>query len=330
MIDASTLFAERPETFELRALEVYRYQYEQVAVYRRWCEGLRIDPVQICRLEQIPFLPISLFKKHIISTHTENELVFQSSGTTGSEPSMHYVRDKSLYDMSIDHAFPLFFPTHEKYVILGLLPSYLERQNSSLVYMVQHWIDHHGEEGSGFYLYDHEGLAARIQEATQHGHKIILIGVTYALLDFIALYSCDSADLTIIETGGMKGNRPEMSKELLHAQLRRAFPHASIGSEYGMTELLSQSFFFNTRAQTSMRFRAVPWKRILIREINDPLAVHSSYTRWGGINIIDLANLNSCAFIATDDLGQLYSDGTFEVLGRLQHSELRGCNLLYS
>jgi hypothetical protein len=303
---------------------VFRFQYQNNAVYRSYCDALQVPVNQVRHIHQIPFLPISFFKSHNVSSGgiSINGLIFESSGTTGMQPSRHVVPDGQLYEQSFRRTFTRFYgPVHD-YCVIGLLPSYLERQHSSLVYMVQDLITQSGHEKSGFYLYDFENLAQTLRQLEAAGQKTILFGVTYALLDFAEQHPMPLQHTIVVETGGMKGRKKELLRAEVHALLKKAFSLNSIHSEYGMTELLSQAY-----ALQDGRFQTPPWMRVLVREEDDPLAIHTA-TATGGINIIDLANIYSCAFIATEDVGRLHADGSFEVLGRLDHAEIRGCSLL--
>ena len=308
------------EKFDALALEIFRYQYQHNQVYQDYCNLLGTESSEVDSLEKIPFLPISVFKTHEVRTESfQPEVVYASSGTTGATQSQHGVRFLSHYKISLMKGFELFYGSPEDYVILGLLPSYLEREGSSLVYMVDQLIKASKHEKSGFYLSNLDELASFLA-GYQGTKKIMLIGVSYALLDLAEGYDLDLSDCIVMETGGMKGRRAEMTKRDLHNTLKSAFKIEHIHSEYGMTELLSQAY-----AKKEGQFQCPPWMKVLIREHNDPLAY--TYQKTGGINIIDLANLSSCAFIATDDLGKDHGD-YFEVLGRFDFSDLRGCNLL--
>jgi phenylacetate-coenzyme A ligase PaaK-like adenylate-forming protein len=310
--------------FLRKALEVFHFQYQQVPVYRSYCDHLNTDPANIKCLEDIPFLPISLFKSHqVLAEEEEVEKIFFSSGTTGHDLSQHFVADLDLYEQSFMTGFRQVYGDPSDYVIMGLLPNYLERGGSSLVYMVDTLIRVSNHPDSGFYLDNLDQLAKKIRQLETTGVKTLLFGVSYALLDLAALGPWSLKNTLIIETGGMKGRRKEMIKADLHEALEASFGLPFIHSEYGMTELLSQAY-----ATQSGRFNCPPWMRILTRDPEDPFSyVHQKI---GGINIIDLANLNSCAFIATQDLAKVHSDGSFELLGRFDHSDLRGCNLMIS
>lgn len=310
--------------FEQAALALFRFQHQHNAVYRAYCDALRIEALSVINLRQFPFLPISAFKTHNVrcGRYSINDVVFKSSGTTGQQPSRHLVPDTKLYEYSFHQTFLQFYGPVQDYCIVGLLPSYLERQHSSLVYMVQDLIQQSGHKQSGFYLYDFATLAQTLTELEAAGQKTLLFGVTYALLDFAEQHPMPLQHTTIIETGGMKGRKQELLRAEVHALLKKAFSISSIHSEYGMTELLSQAY-----ALQEGLFQAPPWMRVLIREEDDPLSVVTTPAT-GGINVIDLANIYSCAFIATEDVGRLHADASFEVLGRLDHAEIRGCSLL--
>ena len=313
------------ESFRSIALEVYHFQYHNNPVYQRYCNALGKTPEIVKTINQIPFLPISFFKSHdIVTTSFDPALVFKSSGTTGTATSKHLVKDAALYEKSFFTCFHRFYGPVEDYCVLGLLPSYLERGQSSLVYMVQRLIEKSGHAQSGFYLYDFEKLYATLKELESAGKKTILIGVTYALLDFAAQYPLSLKNNTIVmETGGMKGRKKELTRNELYDQLKEAFGVSEIHSEYGMTELLSQGYSINGF------FRTPQWMRILLRDETDPLhIIDQSSTKTGVINVIDLANLYSCSFIATEDVGKMHSDGSFEVLGRMDNSDIRGCSLM--
>ena len=279
--------------------------------------------VFLASLEEIPFLPISFFKTHsIVTGNKESQQIFASSGTTGMDCSQHSVVDIALYKESFTRGFTYFFGAVKDYTILALLPSYLEQKNSSLVYMITDLIKQSGKAESGFYLNNYEELAKKLVKLDQKGEKILLIGVTYALLDLITLRKFQLKNTIIMETGGMKGRRKEMIKHELHTHLSEGFGVSKIYSEYGMTELLSQAYSLGGEL-----FQTPPWMKVLIREVEDPFTLLPR-GKSGGINVIDLANINSCSFIATQDLGKVHSNGQFEVLGRFDHSDIRGCNLM--
>jgi hypothetical protein len=310
--------------FEKIALELFHLQYENNRIYGEMSRLLRIEPGHVTGCHAIPFLPVSLFRDHEIITGEKDaiEKVFTSSGTTGSTPSKHYVRDLSLYEESFVRTFRIFYGDPEKYRFLALLPGYLERQGSSLVYMMDYMIRITKNNGSGFFLDDLETLSEKLREKPLAGCTTMLFGASYALLDFAERYPVDLDGVIVMETGGMKGRKKEIIREELHEILCKQLHVNSIHSEYGMTELLSQAY--STRRGI---FRTPPWMKIMIRDINDPMHFLPP-GQTGGINIIDLANLYSCAFIATQDLGRLHGDGSFEVLGRFDDSDIRGCNLL--
>jgi hypothetical protein len=318
---AETVFGIANENeFRQIALEVYRTQYLTNVVYKAFCDALRRTPAEVMELEEIPFLPIQFFKSHqVTSGGFSPEVVFKSSGTTGSVTSQHYVKDIAVYRLSFLSCFEAFYGKPSDSCILGLLPSYLERGDSSLVYMVNCLVQNSGHESSGFYLYDLKKLQETLLALEQRKQKTILFGVTYALLDFAASFSMPLQHTTIVETGGMKGRKKERSKAELYQQLQTAFCLNEIHSEYGMTELLSQAYAVNGFYKTP------PWMKILLREETDPFSFSQ---RTGAINVIDLANIYSCSFIATDDLGRLHEDGSFEVLGRMDNSDIRGCSQL--
>jgi hypothetical protein len=311
------------QDFTKTALQVFHYQAQNCAVYSDFISGLHIAPETVTNISQIPFLPIEFFKNHeVISSNAEPQVTFTSSGTTGMITSRHLVTDISWYDQSFRQAFQLFYGDIKQYCVLALLPAYLERAGSSLVYMVDDLIKQSGHPDSGFYLYNHSDLRQQLLKQQQAGTPTLLIGVTFALLDFAEQHAINFPELIIMETGGMKGRRKEMIREELHDILCRGFGVNAIHSEYGMTELLSQAY-----SQGEGIFNCPPWMRIQARDTNDP-ATPVGYGKTGGINIIDLANINSCSFLATQDLGKVYEDGSFEVLGRFDNSDIRGCNLL--
>ena len=316
------IFKVKRTDFNGLALDIFQFQCQHNAVYKQFLKGLNIDPSVIQSPEQIPFLPIRFFKSHEIKT-TEfiPEIVFESSGTTQTKNSSHLVKEKALYEKSFIDGFEKMYGPVKNWCILGLLPSYLERENSSLVYMVDKLAKLSEHPGSGFYLYNEAGLAKKLAELEKNKQKTLLIGVTYALLDYAKKFSCPLHYTTIMETGGMKGRRREMIREEVHRELINAFGINSIHAEYGMTELLSQAY-----SKGNGIYRTPGWMKVLVREEDDPLSVRNSGN--GVLNIIDLANVYSCSFIATDDAGKVYEDGSFEVLGRTDGSDLRGCSLM--
>ncbi len=312
--------------FEKIALELFQYQYDNNTLYKAYADAIQRPPARVNSLNDIPFLPIRFFKTHSVTTGLiAAKTVFESSGTTGMEKSHHYVKDTALYEMSFLKTFELFYGDLKDYCILGLLPSYLERSNSSLVYMVNEWIRQSDHPLSGFYLDQLGELAKVIQQLESQSQKTLLIGVSFALLDFAESYSFPLHHTIVMETGGMKGRREEMVREELHEKLKRSFHLENIHSEYGMTELLSQAY-----SQGEGIFRSPPWLKILIRNEDDPQEVYgaSDQTIRGVVNIIDLANVHSCSFIATDDLGRLHPDSSFDIIGRMDNSDVRGCSLL--
>jgi phenylacetate-coenzyme A ligase PaaK-like adenylate-forming protein len=316
--------------FEKIALKVFRFQYENNLVYQEFCDFLKIDKQSVKTLQQIPFLPIQFFKNHnVISNTNEIQETFTSSGTTGMITSKHLVTDVSLYEQSYRNAFSEFYGNIEDYAILALLPSYLERSGSSLIYMVKDLIELSNNEHSGFYLNNYDDLITKLVELDNAGQNILLIGVTYALLDLVEKQKFQLKNTIIMETGGMKGKRKELIREELHEILCDGFGISSIHSEYGMTELLSQAYSLGNGI-----FECPAWMQILIRDTEDAMT-YVSNGKTGGINVIDLANINSCSFIATQDLGKKYPNqpacrqaGSFEVLGRFDNSDIRGCNLM--
>lgn len=309
--------------FEKLALKVFRYQYDHNSVYRSFCELLKKNKTNVKSLPEIPFLPIQFFKSHeVVNSTAPVQITFTSSGTTGRNTSRHLVTDLKYYEESFRLAFSQFYGNIEDYVVLALLPSYLEREGSSLIYMVEDLIKHSNQPDSGFYLHNYDELIQKLTELDNSGQNVILIGVTYALLDLIEKQNFQLKNTIIMETGGMKGKRKEMIREELHDLLCRGFGVSEIHSEYGMTELLSQAYSLGDGI-----FECPPWMEILIRDTEDALS-YVAAGKTGGINVIDLANVNSCSFIATQDLGKKYPNHSFEVLGRFDHSDIRGCNLM--
>ncbi|MBE8714284.1 acyl transferase [Sphingobacterium hungaricum] len=312
------------EEFNAQALAIFQYQAKNISVYGEYLNLINrpIDSVQHYR--EIPFLPIELFKSQkVLPEHAQAEVIFTSSGTTGQITSQHFVEDVSVYEQSFRLAFQQFYRQPKDLVILALLPSYLERSGSSLIYMVDDLIKHSAQQESGYFLYNHQELYDTLISLKSSKKKTILIGVTYALLDFIEQYQLDFPELIVMETGGMKGKRKEMIREELHALLSTGFNVETIHSEYGMTELLSQAYSSGYGI-----FSCPNWMKIVLRDTNDPLTLLDEHKKTGAINVIDLANYNSCSFIATQDLGKFHSENTFEILGRFDQSDIRGCNLL--
>jgi phenylacetate-coenzyme A ligase PaaK-like adenylate-forming protein len=309
--------------FEKIALKVFRYQYENNPVYQEFCQHLKVNKGSVKTLQQIPFLPIQFFKSHtVLSSQEPVQTTFTSSATTGMTTSKHHVTDLSFYEESYRDAFSQFYGNIEDYVVLALLPSYLEREGSSLIYMVDDLIARSNNPESGFYLHNHEELIGKLLRLDGEGQNVILIGVTYALLDLVEKQKFHLKNTIIMETGGMKGKRKEMIREELHEQLCEGFGVQAIHSEYGMTELLSQAYSLGEGI-----FECPNWMQILVRDTEDALT-YVDYGKTGGINVIDLANINSCSFIATQDLGKMTENNSFEVLGRFDNSDIRGCNLM--
>lgn len=309
--------------FQSLAIEVFRFQYNHIPVYKAFVDALGRNVDAVKTLEDIPFMPIEFFKSHqVIPEGLDAEIEFTSSGTTGKQTSTHFVHDLSIYKEGYRKCFEHFYGPIEDYVVLALLPAYLERKGSSLVWMVNDMIEQSKYQDSGFFLNEYEALSDLLKYYSVTGKKVILFGVTFALLDLADQFPVYFPKLTLVETGGMKGRRKEMLREELHKTLSTGFGVKHVHSEYGMTELLSQAW-----SKGDGIFRCPPWMKVMIRESNDPFAyVERGVT--GGINVIDLANLYSCSFIATSDLGKSYPDGSFEVLGRFDQSDVRGCNLL--
>lgn len=309
--------------FEKITLKVFRFQYDNNIVYRDFCTLLKKDKSNVKRIEDIPFLPIQFFKSHsILSTTNPIQTTFTSSGTTGMNTSRHHVTDLEFYEESYRLAFSQFYGNIEDYVVLALLPSYLEREGSSLIHMVDDLIQLTNNPESGFYLNNYDELIKKLIKLDNEGQNIILIGVTYALLDLVEKQSFHLKNTIIMETGGMKGRRKEIIREELHDMLCKGFGVSEIHSEYGMTELLSQAYSLGNGV-----FECPSWMQILVRDPEDALA-YVKEGKTGGINVIDLANINSCSFIATQDLGKIVGNNSFEVLGRFDNSDIRGCNLM--
>jgi len=311
------------EDFNKAALEIFRIQYMYNSIYKDFTDSLGIDPEKVITIEKIPFLPISFFRTHQVLSEGEanNLTVFRSSSTTSQKPSEHFVSDIKLYEKSFMKGFELFYGNPQDYVILALLPGYLERKDSSLVYMFNHLIKESNHKESGFFLNNYTELKELLELLKTENKKVLLIGVTYALLDLSEMNISLNDNFIVMETGGMKGKRKEMIKEELHALLKEKFGVSTIHSEYGMTELLSQAY-----SKGNGLFKCPPWMKVIVRDTDDPLT-QAGENRTGGINIIDLANVNSCSFIATQDLGRV-NGNTFEVMGRFDNSDIRGCNLM--
>jgi hypothetical protein len=316
------IFLTEKADFESMALEIFRFQYRHNPLYQQYVNAVSIVGEQARALHQVPFLPISFFKTHTVQTTAfDPQAVFESSGTTQTINSRHLVKDLSLYRRSFLQAWEQFYGPVQDWCIIGLLPSYLERSHSSLVVMVNDMIRASGHPASGFYLYNHDELYRVLQQQEQAQQKTLLIGVTFALLDFAAAWPMPLKHTIIMETGGMKGRREEMTRMQVHELLQTAFEVPAIHSEYGMTELLSQAY-----SKGQGVFDCPSWMKVVVRQEDDPLT--TTTTGSGVVNIIDLANLYSCAFIATDDIGLVHADGSFEIQGRMDNSDIRGCSLL--
>lgn len=311
------------QDFTKLALDIFKYQFKNNKVYRSFCDLINKHPSDVVNVEEIPFLPIQFFKtrKVLTSSHSIEE-IFTSSGTTGSVTSKHYVSDVSLYKKSYLSGFNHFYGDIKDYVVLALLPNYLERKGSSLVFMVNDLINKSKSSESGFYLDNLDELAKKIKRLDKEGEKVLLIGVSFALLDLIEKYQFKLNHTIVMETGGMKGRRKELIRDELHKILSNGFGVSKIHSEYGMTELLSQGY-----SKGNGVFNTPPWMKVMVRDTEDALTILPN-RKTGGINIIDLANYNSCSFIATQDLGKTYDNGTFEIIGRFDNSDIRGCNLM--
>jgi hypothetical protein len=323
-INISDIFnIQNQSDFDTAALEVFRFQHQHNLVYQEFCLHLAKTTSNVKEVNQIPFLPIEFFKsKTIVSDKSKAQALFTSSGTTGASISAHHVTDLSIYQESYLSCFERFYGSVSDYCVLALLPSYLERQGSSLIYMVDDLIQRSNHTDSGFYLDEFESLKNKLIKLDAEGNKILLIGVSFALLDFVEKHPLKLKNTIIMETGGMKGRRKEVIRAELHQTLESGFGVDTIHSEYGMTELLSQGYSMGNGI-----FKTPAWMQIRIRDTEDPLSIQP-YGKTGGLNVIDLANINSCSFIATQDLGKSYADGSFEILGRFDHSDVRGCNLM--
>lgn len=308
--------------FEASALRIFRFQYDNNTVYQSYCQHLNIEKDAVKSLSDIPFLPISFFKTHEVTTTSFTPaLTFRSSGTTGMQCSRHFIKDALLYRQSLLNSFQHYYGNPSEYTFLALLPNYLEQKNSSLIYMMETLMQQSGAKDNGYFLYNHEDLYQKLLQLRANQQKVILWGVTFALLDFAEHYQIDFPQLIVFETGGMKGRRKEMVKEELYDILSKAFGVSDIHSEYGMCELLSQAY-----SKGGNLFTTPPWMRLRLRNEKDPLDGTDTVST-GVINVIDLANIYSCSFIATEDLGRRHPQG-IEILGRLDHSQLRGCNLM--
>lgn len=318
------------QDFLAESLRVFKYQYENIEVYRNFVSYLNIKPGEVTKLEEIPFLPIEMFKNHsVLDKNVTTDLFFQSSGTTQMNLSKHFIADENIYQESIYKSFEEFIGKPEDFIFLGLLPSYLEKLNSSLIYMVDYLMKKSAKPENGYFLYNHSDLFELLN--TIKDKKVILFGVSFALLDFLDYCHSERSEeslnflenLVVIETGGMKGRKEEMTKDELLGILKNGFKTDKIYSEYSMTELLSQAYSLGNN-----EYDCPSWMRIMIRNTEDPFA-YEKEGRTGAINIIDLANIHSCSFIATQDLGKIIGD-KFQVLGRIDHSDIRGCSLLVS
>jgi phenylacetate-coenzyme A ligase PaaK-like adenylate-forming protein len=324
MINRKAIFKIKTEQeFSNMALQIFKHQFENNIVYRSFCDLLYKHPSDVKTIKDIPFLPIQFFKSHqILSSKDTIKETFASSGTTGQNTSKHFVTDLKLYEQSFRKCFSNFYGNIKDYVILALLPSYLERDGSSLIYMINDMIINSNHLESGFYLHDLDALKNVLVGLESQNKKTLLIGVSFALLDFVEMYQLNLNNTVVMETGGMKGRRKELIREELHNRLKKGFGVNVIHSEYGMTELLSQAY-----SKENCRFKTPPWMKVITRDTEDALTIQN-FGKTGGINIIDLANLNSCAFIATQDLGRVHDNNTFEILGRFDNSDIRGCNLM--
>lgn len=324
-VNSDSLFSvSNEEEFNLKAIQVFQYQYQNNKIYKAYVKALRLDITEIKHYKQIPFLPIEFFKSQevVCGNSAENAICFTSSSTTSQIPSKHIVNDVSIYEKSFTAGFKLFYGEPKEMVILALLPNYLERTGSSLVYMFDKLIKLSNKDESGFFLSNYDELKNRIEKLKLKQQKTVLIGVSYALLDLAETNVKLDSNFILMETGGMKGKREELLKEELHEVLRKKLNVDTVHSEYGMTELLSQAY-----SKGNGIFECPPWMKVLIRDTDDPLTLAKANTT-GGINVIDLANLNSCSFIATQDLGKLKNDGSFELMGRFDAGDVRGCNLM--
>lgn len=324
MTDIDSIFNIKNQAeFEALSLATFKFQFENNRIYRSFCDLLYKHPSEVKTSKDIPFLPIQFFKtKNILSSKEEIQKTFTSSGTTGSLTSKHLVTDLNIYKQSFIKGFEAFYGPIEDYVVLGLLPSYLEREGSSLIYMVDCMVKTSKYEESGFYLNNLNDLKKSLIKLDSEGKNILLIGVSFALLDLVEAHQFNLKNTIIMETGGMKGRRKELIRTELHNRLKKGFGVKHIHSEYGMTELLSQAY-----SKQHGIFNCPPWMQVLTRDTEDALTIQKT-GKTGGLNIIDLANINSCAFIATQDLGRVSDDGSFEIIGRFDDSDIRGCNLM--
>ncbi|TDO27063.1 acyl transferase [Sediminibacterium goheungense] len=319
--DVNNIFSLSAAQFDATCMAVFQYQYQSNPIYRKWCTMIGKTPLQVQTPVGIPTLPVSFFKQETILSAFPATHYFESSGTTHTQNSRHWVYDLDLYRKSFNRAFELFYGPVNEWCVLALLPAYLERQHSSLVMMADELIRDSGHPLSGFYLYDHDQLNHTLAQLEQRGQKTLLLGVTFALLDFAEAYPQQLRHTIVMETGGMKGRRKEMTRAEVHDVLTRQLGIKSVHSEYGMTELLSQAY-----SRGEGIFECPPWMKVRVRDEEDPFG--QAFNGRGVIEVIDLANLYSCSFIATEDLGRVYEDGSFEVWGRLDNSDIRGCSLL--
>lgn len=323
IIRSQLLSLETPEAFEATALEVFRYQSGHCSVYKDYLNALQVDPQNVHHVQNIPFLPIEFWKHREVMTGAfEPEAIFTSSSTTGNGESRHFVEHLVWYKTISRRVFQHFYGSLNNWVIVALLPAYMERSGSSLVWMAEDFIAASGHPESGTYLYNHQALLQTMERCAQQGKPVLLLGVTFALLDLAEYSGPLPGNVTVMETGGMKGRRREMVRDEVHDILTSAFGVTTIHSEYGMTELMSQAY-----SQGNGLFRCPPWMRVSVREVTDPLS-NGLVGKTGGLNVVDLANLSSCCFIATQDIGVVYPDQVFEVRGRFDQAEVRGCNLM--
>ena len=321
----NTLEQTSSSNFDEKALELFHFQSKENPIYKEFLYHLKVDPNTIHSINNIPFLPIEFFKYHNITCgNWKAEAIFTSSGTTGKETSKHEISSLQFYLDNTERIFTQLYNSPSEYVTIALLPSYLERSGSGLIAMCDHFIKKSHSNKSGFYLYNHEELYQQLLTLKEEKTPTLLIGVTFGLLDFIENYSLDFPELIVMETGGMKGRKEEITRDKVHSLLKKAFNSPTIHSEYGMTELQSQAY-----SKGNGLFDCPSWMKVLIRESDDPLSLAAT-GKSGGINVIDLANTDTCAFIATQDLGKLHPNNQFEVLGRFDHSDTRGCNLMVS
>lgn len=310
--------------FETAAIDVFRYQFDNNRIYRRFATQLKKSPENVRTITDIPFIPVELFRSNIVlSGSFPVDIIFESSGTTNAIQGRHFVKDLLLYEESFSRTFRLFYGDPERYIIAALLPSYVERRGSSLVYMADNLIRKSGGKPGGFYIDNMEDFFSGVYKAESKGKQVLILGVSFALLDLAEKQPRDLSGAIVMETGGMKGRRKELTRAELHETLKQKLNLQSVHSEYGMTELMSQAY-----SKGDGIFYSPPWMKIMLRDPQDPLTFYSEPGRTGGISIIDLANINSCSFISTGDLGKLHPDGGFEVLGRFDNSDIRGCNLM--